>query len=233
IGRRLAPQLKNHHIHTALDLKKVDPSWMRRMYTVVGERLVRELNGIPCLALEDMADSKKSIQVSRSFKTTVNDQDILYQYFSQYVERLCEKLRRQNTYMNGIYIYMRSSPFKKPYVHESDQFQFFHATHDATFVLKEIVKPWLAKKFNPLVDYKKAGVMAFDLQDSPPKKTLFSAAQNPKLESLLRHVDGINQKYGKRTVHLFSSLQESALLPDTRMRSPAYTTRWSDLKVVQ
>ena len=46
IGRRLSVNFHNLGTHTAFDLKKVDPRWMRQHYTVMGEHIVRELNGV-------------------------------------------------------------------------------------------------------------------------------------------------------------------------------------------
>jgi hypothetical protein len=52
VGRRWAAWLEEQGIVTALDLKRADPKAIRRKMTVVGERLVHELNGRPCLPLE-------------------------------------------------------------------------------------------------------------------------------------------------------------------------------------
>ncbi len=51
IGRQLTSRLLKDGIKTAYDLKKMDPRWMRQHFTVVGERIVHELNGIPALHL--------------------------------------------------------------------------------------------------------------------------------------------------------------------------------------
>ena len=52
VGPRWAKWLEAQGIATALDLKRADPKAIRRKMTVVGERLVYELNGRPCLPLE-------------------------------------------------------------------------------------------------------------------------------------------------------------------------------------
>ena len=78
IGRRLAPRLIRWGIRTAKDLASVDPLWMRKNFTVVQERLVRELNGEPCLDLIEVAAPRKNIQVSRSFSKATDDYRSLY-----------------------------------------------------------------------------------------------------------------------------------------------------------
>ena len=52
VGRRIAAQLKDSGVHTALDLARLDAAIVRRRWSVVLERTVRELQGMACIALE-------------------------------------------------------------------------------------------------------------------------------------------------------------------------------------
>ena len=54
-------------INTALDLAEINPQGIRRKFSVVLERTVRELRGEKCLDIDDDISSKKQIVVSRSF----------------------------------------------------------------------------------------------------------------------------------------------------------------------
>uniref|UniRef100_UPI00186A0691 Y-family DNA polymerase n=1 Tax=Aureimonas psammosilenae TaxID=2495496 RepID=UPI00186A0691 len=54
-------------IKTAAQLRDLDVRLARKMLTVVGERTVLELRGIPCLALEDVPPQRKGCAVTRSF----------------------------------------------------------------------------------------------------------------------------------------------------------------------
>ena len=58
---------------TALDLAQMDPVLVRRKWSVVLERTVRELNGQSCIALEDIPTEKKQIAVTRSFGAPVTE----------------------------------------------------------------------------------------------------------------------------------------------------------------
>jgi hypothetical protein len=49
IGGRLTARLAPLGIRTTLDLARADPRQMRRLFSVVVERTVRELGGVPCL----------------------------------------------------------------------------------------------------------------------------------------------------------------------------------------
>ena len=52
IGRRLGRRLNDMEIETALDLAQTDYRLIRKRFSVVQERVVRELNGESCLPLE-------------------------------------------------------------------------------------------------------------------------------------------------------------------------------------
>jgi len=54
-------------------LKKVNPRWMCQHFTVVGERIVYELNGVVCLQIESEIQPRQSIQVSRSFSKQITE----------------------------------------------------------------------------------------------------------------------------------------------------------------
>jgi DNA polymerase V len=71
VGPRWAKWLEEQDIATALDLKRADPKAIRRKMTVVGERLVYELNGKPCLPLELVEPPRQGLTVSRSFGQTL------------------------------------------------------------------------------------------------------------------------------------------------------------------
>lgn len=73
IGRRLAPRLHAMGINTVLDLKTASLSRMRTCFSVVMEKIVCELNGVPCIELEEIHPPKKQIISSRSFGMPVSD----------------------------------------------------------------------------------------------------------------------------------------------------------------
>ncbi len=75
-----------------------DPSTtraVRKAMTVVGERLVHELRGVPCLDLEEMAPTRKGCAVTRSFSDRVEDLATMEQSVAAHADRLGEKLRRE------------------------------------------------------------------------------------------------------------------------------------------
>ena len=54
VGRRIGAQLQEAGITTVLDLKRLDPATVRRRWSVVLERTVRELRGMPCISFDEV-----------------------------------------------------------------------------------------------------------------------------------------------------------------------------------
>lgn len=67
VGPRIGAQLVSAGVKTALDLVRLDPMTVRRRFSVVLEKTVRELQGTPCIALDDAPPPKQQIMCSRSF----------------------------------------------------------------------------------------------------------------------------------------------------------------------
>jgi DNA polymerase V len=76
------------------------------------ERTVRELQGQPCVGLEDTAPDKQEIACTRSFGSTVSALVDLSEAVSEFASRAAEKLRRQNGQANQVLTFVRTSPFR-------------------------------------------------------------------------------------------------------------------------
>jgi DNA polymerase V len=230
VGKNLSHTLGFHGIRTALDLKNLDPRFMRKISSVIGERIVRELNGIMCLELDDIDDAKKSVQVSRSFKEPLADKEEIYQALSRHVERLCEKLRTHNLRMKGIGIYIRSSPYKKPFIKHGQYFTLMTANNHPSYVLKNVIRPWLDDIIkDSSVLYKKVGVTAFDLTSNADIENKLFPSEVPTIQtSILKTIDALNKRFGKQTLYFCSSGIFKKTATDFS-QSSQYTTDWKGL----
>ena len=93
VGRSIGKQLNDAGVHTVLDLVRLSPSMVRDRWSVVLERTVRELQGEPCISLEDQPDPKKQIACTRSFGQAISDLPSLIEAVSEFASRAAEKLR--------------------------------------------------------------------------------------------------------------------------------------------
>lgn len=104
IGRRTAPKLNRLGIRTAWDLMNADPLAIRKEFSIVLERTVRELRGEPCLEFGDEPAPKQSIQISRSFADKITDLESLERPVSSFLVRAAEKLRGQGGMANAVFL---------------------------------------------------------------------------------------------------------------------------------
>lgn len=112
VGRRIGKKLNLLGIRTALELARTHPAFIRKNFSVVLERTVRELNGESCIPLEELPPSKQQIVCSRSFGSRVTTKLAMTQALCQYAARAAEKLRG-NASTVGISVYL-SGPHRTP-----------------------------------------------------------------------------------------------------------------------
>ena len=77
IGRRYGKALRQQGIQTAGQFLKAPPQWVQKNLTIVGRRTQLELQGTPCIGLQDNPDSRHSLLTSRSFGHKITDKTSL------------------------------------------------------------------------------------------------------------------------------------------------------------
>ncbi|EME5107817.1 Y-family DNA polymerase [Salmonella enterica] len=231
VGRRIGKKLNTLGISNALQLARMSPAFVRRNFTVVLERTVRELNGEACISLEEAPPAKQQIVVSRSFGERITTYEALRQAICQYAERAAEKLRGERQFCRQIAVFVKTSPFavNEAYYGNVASEKLLLPTRDTRDIINAAVKAldsiWLDGH-----RYAKAGVMLNDFTPSGVSQlNLFDEVQ-PRAYSdeLMKVLDGINHS-GKGKVWFAGR----GIAPEWQMKrdmlSPAYTTRWSDI----
>jgi nucleotidyltransferase/DNA polymerase involved in DNA repair len=109
---RLTQRLAERGITTVEGLRTADPKVVRREYSVVVERTVAELNGTPCMELDEVAPRRQEIQSSRSFGRYVQDLGQLEEAVATYIATAAWKLRSQQSLAKRVQVYLRTNPFK-------------------------------------------------------------------------------------------------------------------------
>ena len=236
VGPRWAKWLEEQGITTALDLKRADPKAIRRKMTVVGERLVYELNGRSCLPLELVAPPRQGLTVSRSFGQTLTRLGPIKEALVQFVGRAAEKLRRQQLMAAQVLVFVTTNRFSstQPFYANSATVTLPYPT-DFTPDLVEAAMQLLEKLYRPGFHYQKCGVMLLDL--SPVMRVqadLFDTRDRSREAWLMRALDALNTDYGARTVRIGNTGgSRPAWAMRQAFRSPRYTTNWKELPVVR
>ena len=233
IGRQLGKSLRERAVYTAYEFKNLDPRWVRQKYSVIGERILRELNGVPCLSVEEVSP-KKSIQVSRSFGQEVTTLEGIQESIATHLSRLGEKLRRDGLYTGYVSITIRNNPHREKYVCREAFKIIDPPTNDTHRLLKEVLLLCKAL-FQKGEHYKKAGVLACDLSQRPTLQRSFMTCDLKKIEdslALSNAMDKINQRFGKGTLQYAACGIYPKWKSRSLSKSPRYTTDWLQLKVV-
>jgi DNA polymerase V len=238
IGPRIGSGLKEAGIQTVWQLIQFEPATIRRRWSVMLEKTLRELQGTPCITLDDEPPPKQEIACTRSFGHPVTELPVLIEAVSEFATRAAEKLRKQNSLAGRILVFARTSPFRPgTKFARSTVVPLRRPTADTALLVNSAVAG-LRSIFTPGILYAKAGVMLLELQpDSIVQGELDLEGDNLEDRTrLMTALDTLNGRYGKGTVLMASA----GLAGDRRewsmkqeRRTPRYTTDWEDLPVAR
>ncbi|MDX1803600.1 MAG: translesion error-prone DNA polymerase V subunit UmuC [Alcanivorax sp.] len=241
VGRRLAGRFQAMGMETALALANAEPAAMRRRFSVVQERMVRELRGEPCLTLETQPVERRQIIYSRSFGTPQVTKSSLHEVVSDYVARAAERLRRHGLEASQVGLYLRTAPVHLPQqLHPGSSGCALSLPSADTRVLARAALQLLEQLWQPGHRYAKAGIWLAGLSRQGVRQAgLFDSqkeAARQRSETLMAVMDRINQQ-GHGRVWLAGRGMKAGRECHWAMRraflSPAYTTRLEDIPVVR
>ncbi|HAX8459933.1 TPA: translesion error-prone DNA polymerase V subunit UmuC [Escherichia coli] len=234
IGRRLGKKLQFMGINNALQLAELSPSFIRKQFSVVVERTVRELNGTPCLGLEEFTAPKEQIICSRSFGEKPSDEISLHQAICAHAERAAEKLRAEHQFCKRVAVFISTSPFSENEVFYKNQAvtELAVPAQDSRDIINAAIKAF-DTIFVPGHRYHRAGVMLTDFRSAAVSQlTLFDDFQpHRNSEELMTLIDSINHS-GKGSVWFAGQGMKDASMGWKMRRerlSPAFTTKLSDI----
>ena len=238
VGRRITAQLKEGGVHTVQDLRRLDPATVRRRWSLTMERTVRELQGQPCIQLDDAPSAKQEIACTRSFGRPVTDLQPLIEAVSEFTGRAAEKLRAQGSLAGQLLVFAHTSPHRAgPRFSRSVVVPLRRPTSD-TSVLTNAATLGLRAIYEPGYQLIKAGVMLLDLQPSSVQQGELELEPEPVADKsrLMIAMDTLNNRFGKGTVHVASAGYAGPLrawgMKQERL-TPQYTTSWSDMPVAR
>lgn len=163
VGRQLGKQLRALGIRTVLDLTRLSPSMVRKRWNVVLERTVRELQGEPCISLEEAPPPKQQIACTRSFGQPISTLPPLVQAVSDFASRAAEKLRQQNSVAGELLVFAHTSPFRGgPQFSRQAVVKMRRPTADTRLLVKA-ASDGITRIYRPGFQLTKAGVMLLDI----------------------------------------------------------------------
>ena len=237
IGRRIAEQLNEGGVVTVLDLIRLDPATVRRRWSVVLERTVRELQGQQCITLEDQPPPKKEIAFTRSFGGAVTELADLVAAVTRFASGAAVKLRAQGSKAGQLQVFAHTSAFRPgPKYSRSLILPLRRPTDDSVVLVNAAVRG-IEAIYRPGFNFAKAGVMLLDLQDGHIEQGELDLEPEPQARGqLMGALDRLNDRYGRGTV-LLGSAGVKGPQRQFEMRqnllTPQYTTCWADLPVAK
>ncbi len=245
VGPRIGRQLQAQGIRTVLDLKRLDPATVRRNWSVVLEQTVRELNGIPCLELENAPAPKQQIACTRSFGQAVTELAHLREAIGSFSDRAARKLRDEGSVAGSVLVFIRTSPFREQDAQyaRSVTVPLQRPSSDTREIAAAALKG-LEGIYRPGYRYAKAGVMLLELGAATGTQGELdlgnaSLKTDPRRERLMRALDAVNDRFGLGTIRAGGTeVPRPGAGPRVwqmkqERRSPRYTTRWDELLVVR
>ena len=231
IARRLAERLCAIGITTPLELRDADNRLVRERFSVVLERMVLELRGVPCIGLEEVAPDRKSLIASRSFGQAIETRAGLEEAVSVYTARAAEKMRRQNLATPSIAVWVETNSFKpnERQYSASKAVRLPVATAD-TGKLIAAAMAGLRIIFKPGYRYKKAGITFLDLVAADQVQgALFDRADDARSMRRMKAIDQLNGRFGRGTVGFGTAGERQGWGLRREFISPRYTTVWDEL----
>lgn len=236
VGPQYAKLLRRYGFKTALDLLKAPEEWIRKNMTVVGQRLLNELRGIPCVEFEEEAPSKKNICVARSFGQLLSEKKDVGEALANYTAIAAGKLRKQDSCCRAINVFLQTNNYRTQDAQyfRSVNFQLPVATN-STKELLQYAGDALNRIWKDGHNFKKTGVILLDLVPADQVQFgLFDQVNRHKDSRLMKAIDTVNRAYGGKELVKFAVQGYGSRWKLRQERlSPCYTTRLSDILTIK
>lgn len=233
VGEKYEEFFWRSNILSAFDLKNADENRIKEHLGVMGQRLVLELRGRVCYPLNKNPDSKKEICTSRSFGHPLETYGDLEQATTSYVSKVAVKLRKQKSLAQSLLIFIMTNKYAKgpKYVNykivrlPSASNQTRELIHYALIALKQLYRKGYL--------YKKSGIVVSEIiPEEGLQSGLWDDENRQKNRKLMEAIDRINKKAGADQVRFAVQGSEESWKMRQENLSPHYTTRWSDVLLV-
>ena len=235
IGGKISKKLSGFGIDNAKQLRDADPVWIKKQFSVTLMRTVLELRGESCLKLEEPEESRKSLMCGRSFGKPLKDLEDIRPALTHFVQNAVSRLWKYKQATSAITVYLSTNRFRKNITQRSVSASVELEVTNNLIQLNAAAQRVLEQIFESGFEYHKVGVLLHDfisVKNIPA--TFFETETSIQAsQQLMGAVKKINQKFGRYTVASASVSGSSDWKARSKFRSPAFTTCWNELPLVQ
>jgi DNA polymerase V len=234
VGGKLELRYKSAGLLTVADLINCPKDRIATLFGIVGVRLQAELAGTPMYAVSSVHAPQQSIMSSRSFEKQVTELAVIKDAVAYHVRQVVAELRHLRLKTKNLSVYLGTSRHGD-YLLRSGSLgvENMTPTDDVVYLLKQAFT-LVDSLYDPEVPYKKAG--AYISGFSPKtvtQQSLFADQDEVTYSPINDLLDGFNARYGADMVTIGTHTKDRKWQSKSEQKSPAYTTRWSDIAVVK
>lgn len=234
IGGAFGKMLMAHNIFTAKDFRDTSEYFIKKRMGVIGLRTQYELKNISALRLEEVMEPKKEIMSSRSFSKYVTCLTDLEEAVSQYAIRAAEKLRKQCSLCNNVYVFIQTNHYKLTDLQHAESIEI--TLPEPTNYTPEIIKHaiyLLRRIYKEGYNYIKAGIMLGGIvPDIAVQMSVFEKNNHVTRNITMKTMDKLNDIWGRDTLKIASSGIRQDWAMKRQHISQRYTTNWDELLTI-
>ena len=234
VGSATARKLTDLGIRTAGGLRDMPMKQARGIGTVVLERLVAELRGVPSDAVETIEPQRKGMAVTRPFGTPVVDFDTLMGALSQYAMRAGEKLRQHGLVAARLGVFFHTNRHKpdRPQYSATRTITLHPMTSDSLELI-HAARRGAEHAWRDGFGITKAGIMLDDLVSAELRPRTLFEGDTERRDRLMGALDEINGRFGKFAAVPASQGFRRDWKARSDMKSPNYTTQLAEVPRVR
>jgi DNA polymerase V len=246
VGHKSGQKLDRLGIRTIADLRAADPGWIRSRFSVVMERTVLELNGVPCVPDVDDRAGPAQVIFSRSFSRPVTTTSEMDDVMNLYAQRAASRLAAQAQRARTVMVTAGTSRFSGPDGSVSRSVALPQATADPLAITRAAVAA-MRSVLREGVPYTRAGVVLSGLGPAQGAQEMLAGfgaldgtgggvpggdVPDRHLEDVLGRVRG---RFGVGSIGLGSGglTDHGSWTMRREFASPQFTTRFAELPVVR
>lgn len=234
IGRKSAIKCHTHRIETAFDFAYKYPlPWLRKHFSIVGEKIALELQGVSCLDVRKEMQHQQQIIYTRSFGQPLYQLFELQEMIASFITSAAEKLRKQESTAYHLTVFIQNNRFASEGHYYNSASQSIASGTSHTPRLIQMAFQLLSQIYQGGLAYKRAGISLNDLRNkNETQLDMFWQGDNKIEEDQMKTLDSINRRYGKGSLKPAACGTDPYRKIHSKKKTPGYTTSWNELLLV-
>jgi DNA polymerase V len=234
VGRQLSLRYEAAGYKTVADVLTATPARIKALFGVTGQRLVAELCGQPAYpVVSQLQVDQKSMMSSRSFREATTDCATLEDAVAYHTRHIAESLRQKQLLAKTVRISIQASKYSDFLLQGASLEAVLDRPTQSTFSLLAVTQKLLQQAYKTGVPYQKVGVSVAQLVSAQTEQLMLFTSSETKHKRILEIMDSLNTKADCELVRIGDRNRSLKWQSRQDRRSPAYTTKWTDVPLVK